>query len=117
MFKGPRKKVDLSKIECYNCHKMGHYKSHCSENPRNKKREREHAMLFMKLHQRRTRLKNPKSKTYLLETLRDTIPCISYFMFCNVFFYVLIFIDSIYILLEILEVVLISCRYPLERLD
>lgn len=41
-FKGPKKKVDLSKIECYNCHKMGHYKSQCPENLRNKKREREH---------------------------------------------------------------------------
>jgi len=41
--KGTRMKVYLSKIECYNCHKMGHYRSDCPENPRNKKREREHA--------------------------------------------------------------------------
>ena len=41
--KGPGKKVDLSKIECYNCHKMGHYRSDCPKNPRNKKRERDHA--------------------------------------------------------------------------
>lgn len=34
-FKGPKKKVDLSKIECYNCHKMGHYKNQCPENLRN----------------------------------------------------------------------------------
>jgi len=40
---GPRSKVDLSKIECYNCHKMGHYRSNCPKNLRNKKREREHA--------------------------------------------------------------------------
>ena len=41
--KGPRKKVDMSKIECYQCHKMRHYKSDCLNNPRNKKRERDHA--------------------------------------------------------------------------
>ena len=40
-FKAPIKKVDLSKIECYNCHKMGHYKNQCLENPRNKKRDME----------------------------------------------------------------------------
>lgn len=34
--------MDLSKIECYNYHMMGHYKSHCPKNPKNKKREREH---------------------------------------------------------------------------
>jgi len=38
-FKGPKKKVDLSRIECYNCHKMGHYKNQFLENPRNKKRD------------------------------------------------------------------------------
>lgn len=43
MSKGPRREVDLSKNECYNCHKMGHYRSDCLENLRNKKREREHA--------------------------------------------------------------------------
>src|SRR5699024_8030539 len=37
-FKGPKKKVDLSKIECYHCHKMGHYKNQCPKNPRNKSR-------------------------------------------------------------------------------
>ena len=42
-FKGPKKQVDLSKIECYNCHKMGHYKSQYPENQRKKKREIEHA--------------------------------------------------------------------------
>ena len=41
--KGPRKKVDMSKIECYRCHKMGHYRSECPNNPRNRKRERYHA--------------------------------------------------------------------------
>ncbi len=25
--KGPKGKFDLSKIECYNCQKMGHYKN------------------------------------------------------------------------------------------
>jgi len=38
-----RRKIDLSKIECYNCHHMGHYRSGCHENPRNGKREKEHA--------------------------------------------------------------------------
>lgn len=41
--KGPRKKVDMSKIECYQCHKKGHYKSDCHENPKNKKRGRDYA--------------------------------------------------------------------------
>ena len=41
-FKGPGKKVELSKIECYNYHKMGNYRSHYLKNPRNKKRKREH---------------------------------------------------------------------------
>lgn len=35
--------MDLSKVECYNCHKMGNYKSHCPENPRNKKRDGDQA--------------------------------------------------------------------------
>jgi len=42
-YKGPISKVDLSNIECYNCHKMGHYRSNCPKNSRNKKKEREHA--------------------------------------------------------------------------
>ena len=33
----------MSNIECYHCHKMGHYRSECHDNPRNKKRERDHA--------------------------------------------------------------------------
>jgi len=41
--KGPRKKVDMSKVECCQCHKKGHYKSDCPDNPRNKKRERDQA--------------------------------------------------------------------------
>lgn len=41
--KGPRKKFDMSKIEWYQCHKKGHYKSDCLENPRNKKRGRDQA--------------------------------------------------------------------------
>lgn len=39
-FKGPKNKGDLSKIECYNCDKMGHYKSQYLENRRNKKTKR-----------------------------------------------------------------------------
>ena len=41
--KGPRKKVDMSKIECYQFHKKGHYKSDCLKNPRTKKRGRDQA--------------------------------------------------------------------------
>ena len=39
--KGPKRKVDMSKVECYQCHKKGHYRSDCPDNPRNKKRERD----------------------------------------------------------------------------
>jgi len=42
-FKGPKKTMDLCKVECYNCHKMGHYQSHYPENPRNKKRNMDQA--------------------------------------------------------------------------
>ena len=41
--KGPRKKVDMSKVESYQCHKRGHYRSECPDNLRNKKRERDQA--------------------------------------------------------------------------
>lgn len=33
----------MSKIECYQCHKKGHYKSDCLENPRNKNKGRDQA--------------------------------------------------------------------------
>lgn len=39
---GPRKKVDMSTVECYQFHKKGHYMSDCLDNPINKKRERDH---------------------------------------------------------------------------
>jgi len=45
--KGPRKKVDMSKIECYQCHKKDHHKSDCPENPKNKKRGRDQANLVV----------------------------------------------------------------------
>ena len=31
----------MSKVECYECHKKGHYRSDCLDNTRNKKRERD----------------------------------------------------------------------------
>ena len=46
--KGPKKKVDMSKIECYHCHKMGHYRSDCLDNPRSRKRGRDHANMAEK---------------------------------------------------------------------
>ena len=46
--KGPMKKVDMSKVEWYQCHKKGNYRSDCPENPRNKKRERYQASVFEK---------------------------------------------------------------------
>jgi len=36
----------MSKIECYQCHKKGRYKSDCLENPRNKKIRRDQANFF-----------------------------------------------------------------------
>lgn len=33
----------MSKIECYQYHKMGHYKNDCLGNPKNKKRNRDQA--------------------------------------------------------------------------
>ena len=41
--KGPKMKVEMSKIECYHCHKMGHYRSDCPNNLGSKKRDRDHA--------------------------------------------------------------------------
>ena len=41
--KGLTKKVGMSEVECYQCHKKGHYRSNYPDNPRNKKRERDHA--------------------------------------------------------------------------
>ena len=41
--KGLKNKVYMSKIECYHCHKMGHYRSDCPDNPGSKKRDREHS--------------------------------------------------------------------------
>ena len=43
--KGPRKKFEVPKIECYQCHKNDHYKSDCPENPKNKKGGRDQANL------------------------------------------------------------------------
>jgi len=42
-FIGPRKNIDIFKIKCYNCHHMGHYRSNCPKNPRNKRRYRDQA--------------------------------------------------------------------------
>ena len=33
----------MSKIECYQCHKKGHYKSDFPNTSKNKKRDRDHA--------------------------------------------------------------------------
>jgi len=41
--RGPKRKVDMSKVECYQCHKKGYYRSERPDNPRNKKRERDQA--------------------------------------------------------------------------
>jgi len=35
----------MSKLECYQFHKKGHYRSDCPDNPRNKKREIDHATI------------------------------------------------------------------------
>ena len=40
-----RKKVDISKVECYQCDKKGHYKNDCPDNLRHKKRERYQAKI------------------------------------------------------------------------
>ena len=48
-FKGPKKNhhgnIDFSKIEFYHRHKIEHYKNQCPENPKNKKRERDQAII------------------------------------------------------------------------
>ena len=41
--KGPNKKVDMSKIECYHCYKMRHYMSDFLDNHRSKKIEKYHS--------------------------------------------------------------------------
>lgn len=61
-FKGPKEKVDLFKIECYNYHKMGHYKNQCPENPRNKKSEREHATVADEAPPKKKKTKESKVK-------------------------------------------------------
>ena len=33
----------MSKIECHQCHNKGHYKSECTDNPKNKKKDRDYA--------------------------------------------------------------------------
>ena len=33
----------MSKIECYHCQKVGHYRSDCHDNPRSRKIDRDHA--------------------------------------------------------------------------
>jgi len=49
-YKGPKKKVDLSNIESCNCYKMGRYKIHYPENPRNMRDKENMQILSMKLH-------------------------------------------------------------------
>ena len=56
--KGPRRKIDLSKIECYNCLNMGHYKSDCLDNPNNKKGTWTKLILLKKDLQGRIKPKN-----------------------------------------------------------
>ena len=59
-FKGPRKKVDLSRIQHYNCHKMGHYKSQCPEKPRNGKRKRDQANIVDEAPSKKNKTKESK---------------------------------------------------------
>lgn len=61
-FKRPKKKADLLKIECYNCHNMGHYKSHCLRIQSNKKREREHANVVDEAPSKRNKTKESEIK-------------------------------------------------------
>ena len=63
--KGPRKKVDMSKIECYQFHKKGHYKSDYPENPRNKKRGRDQAKFA---EDSKSSLKNLTLGTYTIKS-------------------------------------------------
>lgn len=79
--KGRRKKVDMSQIECYQCHKKGHHKSDCLEDPKNKKRGRDQATL-KKETQRNSSLKNMTLGTYTIKS----------FSLHNLFLYVLEFI-------------------------
>jgi len=60
--KVPKKKIDLSKIECYNCHKMSHYKNQCPENPRNKKRDRKQANITDKAPPKKNKIEELEVK-------------------------------------------------------
>jgi len=60
--KGSRRKVDLSKIECYNCHKMGHYRNVCPNNPRNKKRNMDQANVVKEGSQKKNKTEESKIK-------------------------------------------------------
>ena len=58
----------MSKIECYQCHKKGHYKSECLENPRDKKREEIKPTFMKKGTQRKSSLKNVTLGTYSIKS-------------------------------------------------
>jgi hypothetical protein len=67
--KGPRRKVDLSKIECYNCHKMGHYKSDCPENPRIRRENRDQANVVDEGSPKKNKTEESEVKGLILRTL------------------------------------------------
>jgi len=49
----------MSKVECYQCHKKGRYRSDCPNNPRNKKRERGQANVVEEEDLKKAKLEEP----------------------------------------------------------
>jgi hypothetical protein len=41
-YKKPRHKTDMSKVQCFNCRKMGHYAEQCSHKHEKEKKKKKH---------------------------------------------------------------------------
>ena len=52
----------MSKVECYQCHKLSHYRSDCPDTPRNKKRERDQANVVEEGSQKKNKTEESEIK-------------------------------------------------------